>query len=209
MARQLLSVLFLLGTLRLGAQTALQPVYDFSLPREEKIKLARSAAPPEVSNNASVYVLERSGYAKVQDGSNGFSCFVDRQTPLNQEPTCFDSEGSASTLPTRIFAEEQRGRGKSEEEIKAAIADGYKTGRFHAPAKPGIVYMMSDQGYIYVESVKKIVHLPAHLMFYAPYATDKDLGSPPMAINMPRLIRAGEPDAVMIVIPAQAKSEVH
>jgi len=209
MTRQLLSVLFVLGTLRLCAQTALQPAYDFSLPREDKIKLAKSAAPPEVSNHAAIYVLERSGYVKVQDGNNGFSCFVDRQMPLNQEPTCFDAEGSASTLPTRIFAEEQRGKGKSEEEIKAGIADGYKSGKFHAPAKPGIVYMMSDQGYIYVESVKKIVHLPAHLMFYAPYATEKDLGSPPAAINMPRLIRAGEPDAVMIVIPAQAKSEAH
>jgi len=47
------------------------------------------------------------------------------------------------------------------------------------------------------------------MMFYAPYATDKDLGSPPAAVNMPRLIRAGEPDAVMIVIPAQEKTEGH
>ena len=69
--------------------------------------------------------------------------------------------------------------------------------------------MMSDQGYIYVESIKKIIPLPAHLMFYAPYATEKDLGSPPAAVNMPRLIRAGEPDAVMIVIPAQEKTEGH
>lgn len=209
MRRQLQSVFCLLVTLGLCAQTALQPVYDFSSSRDEKIKLAKSAAPAEVSNNATLYVLERSGYVKVQDGTNGFSCFVDRQTPLNQEPTCFDAEGSSSTLPTRLFAEEQRGKGKSEDEIKAAIAEGYKSGRFHAPAKPGIVYMMSDQGYIYVESIKKIVHLPAHLMFYAPYATEKDLGSPPAAINMPRLIRAGEPDAVMIVIPAQAKTEAH
>ena len=206
---QLLSVLFVFVPLGLSAQTAPQPTYDFSRAREEKIKLAKSAAPPEVSNNATVYVLEHSGYVKVQDGTNGFSCFVDRQTPLNQEPTCFDAEGSSSTLPTRLFAEEQRGKGKSEEEIKAAIAEGYKSGKFRAPAKPGIVYMMSDQGYIYVESIKKIVHLPEHLMFYAPYATEKDLGSPPAEINMPRLIRAGEPDAVMIVIPAQAKTEAH
>jgi hypothetical protein len=209
MPQHWIRVLFLLVSLNAVAQTALQPTYDFSLSREEKIKLAKSAAPPEVSGNATVYALERSGYMKVQDGTNGFSCFVDRQTPLNQEPTCFDAEGSSSTLPTRFFAEELRGKGKSEGDIKAAIAEGYKSGKFHAPAKPGIVYMMSDQGYIYVESIKKIVHLPAHLMFYAPYATDKDLGSPPAAINMPRLIRAGEPDAVMIVIPAQEKTEGH
>src|SRR6201981_4210689 len=79
--------------------------YDFSLPREEKIKLAESAAPAEISGKATVYILERSGYVKVRDGSNGFSCFVDRQSPLNLEPTCFDAEGRATTLQPRVSAE--------------------------------------------------------------------------------------------------------
>jgi len=94
-----------------------RPVFDFSLPREERIKLAESAAPPAISGSATIYVLERSGYEKVREGTNGFTCLVDRQTPLNQEPTCFDAEGSATTLATRLFVEEMRGRGKSEEEI--------------------------------------------------------------------------------------------
>ena len=161
--------------------------------QEDRIKLAKSAAPPEISDHATVYVLDKTGYVKVQDGTNGFSCFVDRQTPFNLEPTCFDVEGSASTLPTRFYAEEQRAQGKSEEEIKAAIDNGYKSGKFHAPAKPGIVYMLSDQGVLFISG--KSVHIPPHLMFYAPYATDKDIGSPPAAANMPRLIRAGQPDA--------------
>jgi hypothetical protein len=38
-----------------------KPAYDFSLPREERLKLAESAAPPEISAKATVYVLERSG----------------------------------------------------------------------------------------------------------------------------------------------------
>ncbi len=42
--------------------------YDFSLAREEKIKLAESAAPAEISGKATVYVLERGGYVKVRDG---------------------------------------------------------------------------------------------------------------------------------------------
>ena len=53
------------------------------------------------------------------------------------------------------------------------------------------------------------VHAPAHLMFYAPYATEKDLGTPPPGMNMPRLIRAGQPDAVMIVFPAQKTNATH
>src|SRR5690242_2674545 len=108
-----------LGTSLLGAaqENMPKPAYDFSLPPEAKIKLAEGAAPPEISAKAAVYVLEHSGYVKVRDGSNGFSCFVDRQTPLSSEPTCFDAEGSATTLPTRLFVEEERSKGKSEAQI--------------------------------------------------------------------------------------------
>ena len=203
--------LLLVGTSTLAAAQTVAPkaAYDFSLPREERIKLAKSAAPPEISEHATVYVLDRSGYARVQEGTNGFSCFVDRQTPLNLEPTCFDAEGSASTLPTRIYAEEQRAKGKTEEEIKAGIEAGYKAGKFRAPGKPGIVYMMSEKGMLFIADAHKMVPLPPHLMFYAPYATDKDIGSPPAAANMPHLIRAGQPDAVVIVIPRQGKEAGH
>lgn|ERR1700675_188433 len=185
----------------LGQTNKPKPAYDFSLPREERIKLAESAAPPEISGKATVYLLEKTGYLKVREGTNRFSCFVDRQTPLNLEPTCFDAEGSASTLPTRLFAEEQRVKGNSEEQINAAIEEGYKTGKFHAPRKPGIVYMMSGSVYLYISENNQIVHVPPHLMFYAPYATDKDIGSPPPSPDMPHLIRGGKPDAYIIVVP--------
>lgn len=202
----LMAGVFLAPSLPAFAQTdGLKPKYDFSLSREEKIKLAESAAPPEISSKATLYILERSGYVKVRDGENGFTCFVDRQSPLNLEPTCFDAEGSATTLQSRFLAEEMRGKGKSEEEVTAAIAEGYKSGRFRAPQKPGIVYMMSDAGFIYVASVNKLVPLPRHLMFYAPYATNKDIGSPPGGANMPHVIRDGQPDAVIVVIPMPAK----
>jgi hypothetical protein len=175
--------------------------YDFSLPREERIKLAESAAPPEISGKATVYLLERGGYVKVREGSNGFTCLVDRQTPFNQEPTCFDVEGSATTFVTRLYVEEQRGLGKTEEQIAAAIEAGYKAGKFRAPQKAGIVYMMSNNGYLLVPGKTELIHIPAHLMFYAPYATSKDIGSPPASANMPRVIREGQPDAYIIVIP--------
>jgi len=202
--RTLMVIALLLYATSLLAQAPTpKPAYDFSLSREEKIKLAESAAPPEVASKATVYVLERTGYEKVREGTNGFSCFVDRQSPLNLEPTCFDAEGSATTLRTRLYAEGERAKGKSEAEITGEIADGYKQGKFKAPGKPGIVYMMSDQGYLYVPGRDQLVHLPRHLMFYAPYATERDIGSPPPGANMPRLLRSGQPDAVMIVLPRE------
>jgi hypothetical protein len=208
MTGTLMIAVFLTGGVFTAGQAEMpKPAYDFSLPREERIKLAESAAPPEVSGKATVYVLDRSGYEKVRDGSNGFTCFVDRQTPWNSEPTCFDAEGTATTLPTRIFTETERAKGKTEEQIKSEIDEGYKSGKFKAPGKPGIVYMMSNNAVILVQG--KLLHVPQHLMFYAPYATDKDIGSPPAASNMPHLIREGQPDAYIIVVPAAPKSTGH
>lgn len=92
----------------------------------------------------------------------------------------------------RLFAEAERAKGKTEEQIRREMDEGYKSGRFKAPSKPGIVYMMSDSVFILV-SGNKIAHAPPHPMFYAPYATEKDLGSPSSAANMPHLIRAANP----------------
>lgn len=209
--RKIPSIGVLLGTSFVAsAQTDMpKPAYDFALLREEKIRLAESAAPPEISSRATVFSLEQTGYVKIREGTNGFSCIVDRQTPLNLEPACFDTEGSSTTLPTRLYVEEQRAKGKSEEKIKAELDEGYKKGQFKPPSKPGIVYMMSDRGYLLVPGTNKLVRIPPHLMFYAPYATDKDIGSPPGAANMPRVIRPGQPDAYIIVIPGPAGQAGH
>ncbi len=112
-------------------------------------------------------------------------------------------------MPTRLFAEAERAKGKSEEEITAEINEGYKSGKFKAPAKPGIVYMLSNSVFLLNPANNSIVHAPPHLMFYAPYATDKDIGSPPPGINMPHLIRAGQPDAYIIVIPGSKDAMQH
>ena len=206
----ILVVLFLASNLAVRAQSNTpKAAYDFSISREEKVRLAKSAAPPEISDKASLYILERSGYVKIQDGTNGFSCFVDRQTPLNMEPTCFDAEGSSSTLLARLFAEEERAKGKSEEQIKTELEDGYTAGKFHAPKKAGIVYMMSESVYLFIPGRDELVHVPPHLMFYAPSATAKDIGTPPAGLNMPRLIREGQPDAVVVVFPGAGKGPAH
>lgn len=197
------------GTSAIAQMDMPKPAYDFSLPREERIKLAEGAAPPEVSSKATVYLLDPSGYVKVREGTNGFSCFVDRNTPWNCEPMCFDPEGSATTLPARMFVEDQRAKGKSENEINKEVDEGYKSGRFKVPSKPGIVYMMSNSVFVLNETEKKIVHGPPHLMFYAPYATPKDIGSPPRAANMPIVVREGRPDAFIVVIPGPAKHDSH
>lgn len=73
MSRALIAVLLLApGFAALAQSDAPKPAYDFSIPREERIKLAESAAPPEISSKATVYLLERSGYVKVRDEATAF-----------------------------------------------------------------------------------------------------------------------------------------
>ena len=175
---------------------------DASVPVDQQIAIAMSAAPAEVSANATIYVLQKSGYVKARDGSNGFTCAIDREFVTTMEPECFDAEGTKTIFQTRLRTEQLRAQGKSEEEIKADISDGYKSGKYHAPSKPGIVYMLSNQNRVFDPSSKQVISFPGHLMFYAPYATAADLGyqSNPA---LPYLVHPGQPDALMIVVPAK------
>ena len=68
-----------------------------------------------------------------------------------------DAEGLATTFLVRRFAEQQRAAGIGEEKISAAIEEGYRTGRFKAPRRAGIIYMMSDYNYVFTPDNLMIV----------------------------------------------------
>ena len=174
---------------------------DASTPEAVQIALAESAAPPAVAADAAVYIIGARGYRKVRDGRNGFTCLISRQYRNTLEPECFDAEGTATVLPARLFVEGRRADGAADADIERELDEGYRSGRFVAPHKPGIVYMLSAHNYVLDPSSKQIVHYPGHLMFYAPNATHKDVGSGPGA---PFIVSPGTPHALMIVVPASA-----
>jgi hypothetical protein len=188
------------GTLGAAEPPALSNVrqIDARTPRDVQIALALAAGPP-VSGGAAVYVLGPKGYEKAREGTNGFTCLVERERTDTMEPECYDAEGTATTLKARFFVEQERAVGKDEARIADEVAAGYKSGRFSAPHKAGIVYMLSDHNYVFDPGAKQVIHFPGHLMFYAPYATAKDVGEGPGA---PYLTAPGKPDNVMVVIPA-------
>jgi hypothetical protein len=184
-------------------------VYDATMPRDQQIRLALSAAPDVVAADASVYILGPRGYEKARDGSNGFSCLVQRSYTRSGEttvaPMCFDAEGSRTTMLVYIRREEMRDAGKSEAEIQAAIDQGYADGTFKAPTQPGIIYMMSCENRLGPDPrTGRPASFPPHVMFYAPYMTAKDLGygGDPA---VPYLVLPGTPQAMMIVIPGAAQ----
>ena len=145
---------------------------------EQMITSAMSAAPRKVAQRATIVAMGADGKMRtLRKGSNGFTCAVERERVETMEPECYDREGSGTTFQVRKFVEQQRAAGVSEEKIEKAVAAGYKTGRFKAPTKPGIVYMMSDSNHVFDPDSKKVIHFPGHLMFYAPYATAETVGS--------------------------------
>jgi hypothetical protein len=191
----------------------LPKVYDASMPREQQIALAESAAPAEVSSKATVYVLGSKGYEKAREGTNGFSCFVSRHfvkpTETTIEPQCFDAEGSRTLLPVYLHGEELRTSGKSEAEIKADLTNGYKEGRYKYPSKPGFLYMMSSQNRLSAIPDHGTGIFPPHLMFYAPNMTTKDIGFDTQSLaklDYLGMTHPGAGDNLIVVIPMESKT---
>src|SRR5260370_21482703 len=69
--------------------------------RNAEIALARTAAPPSISQDATVMVLGKQGYETAVEGKNGFVCVVERAwmgafdspefwNPKNRGPLCFN-----------------------------------------------------------------------------------------------------------------------
>lgn len=144
--------------------------------REKEIALALSSCPASVADKAAVYVLERSGYVKVRESQNGFTAIVQHALPNSQDPQCMDAEGTRTFLPRYLKVAELRAQGKSPEEIRQFVADAFAKGIFQAPTRPGVDYMLSKEN-LTPNAQGGVVPFPPHLMFYAPYLTNTDIGS--------------------------------
>ncbi len=176
------------------------------MPRQEEIVAALAAGPPTIADGAGVYVLTARGYELARASANGFHCLVGRDAPGTFEPQCFDAEGSATTLQAALLEAELRMGGKDDAEIEAAVAAAYAAGTLRAPRRPGINYMLSPANIVPIDDRGTVQPVGPHVMFYAPYLTDADLGgggdSPVFVIN------PGTPGAYAIVmLGAPATSE--
>jgi hypothetical protein len=126
-----------------------------------------------VASEAAVYVLESNGYTKVRESRNGFTAIVQHVTPTSQEPQCMDPEGARAFLPRVLKVAELRAQGKTPQEIQAFVSEAVKNGIFPAPARPGVIYMLSEHNLL--PGGKGEVY-PPHVMFYGTNLTNADLG---------------------------------
>ena len=186
-----------------GARFAQSPQYPL-LPRALEIELALSAAPTHLRGGATVWVLDKSGYAIAKKGGNPFACVVSRRAG-DLFPVCWDAEGTRSLLPLDVEDAQLRLSGKSGSEIEAIVMERFKSGQHHAPSRAGIAYMLSPIRYRIDEhgGVTRTTSNP-HLMFYGPNLTDSDIGGVRGAFVF--INRVG-PDGMMIVPVGQKERE--
>jgi hypothetical protein len=178
-----------------------------------EIALARSAAPPSISDAADVLVLRRDRYVTAAKGSNGFVCIVERSwaKPTDdaefwntkiRAPHCFNPAGAQTFLPIFLKRTELVLAGKSKGQILAAINSALDKKELPALAPGAMVYMMSKQQYLGDEG--KTWH--PHVMFFvagdAAKSWGADLpGSPIIAANDP------EERATIFMVLAQTWSD--
>lgn len=157
-----------------AAYPAMAPLDQYmSADRTAEIALAKSAAPPSVSDAAEVMVLDRDGYATAVKGSNGFVCIVQRSwanttenaefwNPKVRSPNCFNAAASRTILPIYLMKTKWVLAGKSRAEISTAIASALDSKEV-PPLEPGAMcYMMSKEQYLN-DGVK---NWHSHVMFY-------------------------------------------
>jgi hypothetical protein len=143
---------------------------------DDDVAMALGAAPARLRDGAGVYALGPTGFVKIRASTNGFTCIVNRDHPRALKPTCYDAEGTATVLPTVLFEGAELMKGTPLAEINRQIADGLKSGRFTAPRRPGVAYMLSDHIHGVAPNGQGFA-FPPHVMFYAPNLSDKDIGS--------------------------------
>jgi hypothetical protein len=168
------------------------------LPRAEEIALAESAGPTHLVKDATIYVLEKEGFVKARPGSNGFTCLVARSLSGSQEPMCFDAEGAATLLPRMLDLARLRAQGKKAEEVQRVLADGFLSGKYRAPKRVVVSYMLSCENWVPV-SATQVIPYPPHVMFYIPNVTNADIGSNSQDPWMPFVVDEGSPYAIVIV----------
>ena len=166
------------------------------LPRALEVELALSAAPKHLREGATVWVLEQSGYAKVTEGTNAFSCLVSRRSG-DLFPVCWDAEGARSLLPIDFDDAQLRLSGKSTAEIDQLVDERFKQGQYRPPTRAGIAYMLAPLRYR-IDEAGTVTRTPSspHLMFYGPNLTDSDIGGARGSLVF--INRVG-PDGMMIV----------
>jgi hypothetical protein len=111
-----------------------------------------------------------------------------------------DAEGAKTFFPKYQLVASLRAQGKSDADIRKAVAAAFKAGKLVAPSRPGVIYMMSPHNVVTVDEEHGVAQpFPGHLMFYAPNLSSADLGSDGTPASPLFVVDEKTPHALMIV----------
>ncbi len=192
----------------LGSQ---QPAYDRGTPlpplhqlvRDTEVDMARAAAPAAVSDHATIWVVGSRGYEVAHKGSNGWGCFVQRSAAgTGTFPRCDDAERVATLYPVYFLLEEYRVLGRTASDYDRAVADGYKSGKYRAPAVGAFSYMLADGA------------IKPHVMFSLPSCKAQHLGlanaDQLRDSTLTTVFRGmGEPDCEVVIFTPESSRRQH
>ena len=133
------------------------PISAYLLEKSFEMKLARSAAPPAISDAAAVMVLTRKGYEYASSGHNGFVCIVQRGwmndlqdpnfgSPELLSPMCLNPAGVRLYLPLIMKRTELALARSTPTTIKSEMASAFSAGKLPKGQPGALCYMMSRQG---------------------------------------------------------------
>lgn len=158
------------------------------MPAKLETQYALSALPPALRDQATVYLLDpRKGYELSRPGTKGLTCIVERTSWELADfrndiyfPLCYDAVGTKTYLKVIMDAAALRAQGMSPAALKAEIERRYADMAYRVPEKAGLSYMVGPVMRT-VGPPDLEVHTMAmpHLMFYAPYLTNEDIGALP------------------------------
>jgi len=141
--------------------------------RAAEVALARTAAPANVSDAATVMVLTRKGFVEAARGTNGFTCLVLRSfaknigasdfwNPRIRAPHCLNAPAVRTVLPEMLKRAEWIMSGVSPAEITARTQRAYASHTFPMPAAGAMAFMLSPRQYLGDSGP----HWLPHVMFY-------------------------------------------
>jgi hypothetical protein len=205
--RTLVAMATILAAPALGAQKAPDVTLYLTADRAAEIALARTAAPSDVSGNATVLVLTPKGYSEGARGTNGFTCIVMRSfaaapgdpqfwNPHVSAPHCFNPPAARTVLPAMLAQIDWALAGATPAELNARMKQAYAEKQFTMPAAGAMAYMLSPKQHLSDDAP----HWLPHLMFYYDHALS---GSTFGAGGMTAPIidaTAGDPNAPIRVI---------
>jgi hypothetical protein len=184
-----------------AAQQDSAPSAPANLSRADEIRYAKSAAPADISMDAKVWVLENGHYVVAEPGTSGMACVVARSSPTSFEPQCGDAEADATVLAVDRFRTEERIAGKSGDEIKAEIDQGMAAGRFRAPTRPALVYMLSSSQVLTDPAGKARSHFMPHLMVFYPFMKTSAMGLvASKSMDVPGVVQENTPLSGLVVV---------